>query len=302
MANSPIVTSLPAYIEERRLPLIAKAVLGAKSISMFNLQTDVKEKTAINLLDTSVEVGDGKACGWEEKGSSTLSQRYIEPAYLKVNQAFCEKNLLGTWAGYLVKVAAGTETLPFEEMFAEDIIKNINAKVEKMVWQGDKDNAEGRVEFDGLLKILKAENDVVKLTFQTDESIYDRIKNVYKSIPAEVVAKEDMAIFVGEDDYRTFIQELVEKNLYHFNPDYKDGEYVLPGTAIKVVAVNGLNGTHSIVAASRANIVAGVDMANDSEVMDLWYSKDNREFRLAVEFVTGVQVARPNEVVLGTEA
>ena len=35
------------------------------------------------------------------------------------------------------------------------------------------------------------------------------------------------------------------------------------------------------------------------ETFDLWYSKDNQEFRLAVKFNAGVQVAFPDEVVLG---
>lgn len=62
MAN-PIMTTLPAYVEERRLPLIKEAVLGAKSASMFNLQTDIKTDAVINLLSTDVEFGDGLVCG-----------------------------------------------------------------------------------------------------------------------------------------------------------------------------------------------------------------------------------------------
>ena len=40
-------------------------------------------------------------------------------------------------------------------------------------------------------------------------------------------------------------------------------------------------------------------MLDDAETFDLWYSKDNREYRLAVQFNAGTQVAYPNEVVVG---
>lgn len=302
MANSPIVTSLPAYVEERRLPLIAKAVLGAKSAQMFNLQTDVKEKSALNILTTDVAFGDGKACGWSETGSSTLSQRYIEPQYFKVNQAFCEKKLLGTWAGYAVKVAAGSKTLPFEEMFISDIVAHVNEKVEKILWQGNKSNSSGSIECDGILKILTDAESTVDVSFASGSNAYDKVKAMYNAIPAEIIDKEDTAIFVGEDDYRDFIQNLVDAKLYHVTPEYNNGEYMLPGTTIKVIAVNGLNGTHKMVAGQKSNIYYGCDMANDKEVFDFWYSKDNREFRLAIEFVAGVQVAFPDQMVLGQPA
>ena len=78
------VASLPAYVEERRLPIISKIILGAKTAELLTLATDVKGKTALNLLNTEVVFGDGSTCGWNEAGTSTLSQRYIDPAILKV--------------------------------------------------------------------------------------------------------------------------------------------------------------------------------------------------------------------------
>ena len=43
----------------------------------------------------------------------------------------------------------------------------------------------------------------------------------------------------------------------------------------------------------------GTDLENGEELFDIWYSKDNREFRLAIEFTAGVQVAFQDEIVLG---
>lgn len=94
MANNPIMSSLTAYVEERRLPLIKEAVLKAKSAGLFNLQTDIKTSAALNLLSTAVEFGDGLTCGWDEAGTNTLSQRILETGNIKINMSFCDKEML----------------------------------------------------------------------------------------------------------------------------------------------------------------------------------------------------------------
>lgn len=61
-------TALQAYVDEQRLPLIKNAVLGSRTAYHFNLMTGVKGATALNLLETNVEFGDGTTCGWNEAG------------------------------------------------------------------------------------------------------------------------------------------------------------------------------------------------------------------------------------------
>ena len=287
------VNGLETYVDEQRLPLIKKAVLGGKSVGMFNLQTGVKKSAALNLINVTPTLQAG-GCGFNAQGDATLSQRVINTELLKVNMEFCDKDLLAYWAGYEVKVGAGKEQLPFEEYLTSAVIEGINEKVENLVWQGDKSKG---AEFDGILTIL-ADEDVVKAQ---GTGAYGAIKAAYSAIPVAVLPKA--TIFVGADTFRSYMLEMVEKNFYHYAADGADvQEFIVPGTNTKVVAVNGLNGTNKIVAADPANLFYGCDMLDDAETFDLFYSKDNRAFRLVVEFNGGTQVAYPNEVVVGTVA
>jgi hypothetical protein len=294
---SVILTGLPAYVEERRLPLIKEAVLKAKTASLFNLQSDIKTSAALNLLQTDVEFGDGLACGWEDKGTSTLSQRILTTGHIKVNRGFCEKDFLKYWTGYQVRVAAGQQNLPFEEYFVSAIVENVKAAIEKAIWQGDTASSDNKLKwFDGMLKILGAAEGVVSAT--TAASAYDAIKNVYLAIPEKVLDKA--VIFVGADTFRTYMQEMVEKNYYHYAADGMPvEEFILPGSNTRVIAVNGLNGTGKIVAGSLDNMFYGCDMMGDEEKFEMWYSQDFREYRLAISFNAGVQVAFPDEIVVG---
>ena len=298
MAN-PIVTALPNYVEEHRLPLIAKSVLRGKTIELVQIETGVKSDTALNLISASVTFGDGSSCGWTPTEGVTLSQRKLVPVFIKVNQAFCDKNLLKKWASYEVTLAAGRSTLPFEEQFLEEISNSINEQIEKMVWQGDSQNGSSRIECDGYLKHIEAGGSGATILTDTEgTTAYNRIKRVYNALPARVVDKQDTVIFVSNSLYRDFINELVASNLYHFNPDYGQGEYPLPGTSIRVIAVSGLDGTNKIVAGRLSNFFYGVDAEDDKDTLDLWYSKDNQEFRLAANFAVSTQVAYPDEIVL----
>ena len=145
----------------------------------------------------------------------------------------------------------------------------------------------------GYLDILKADGTVGD---RASASAYNAIKTVYNKLDPAIVMKEDTVIFVGEDDYRAFIQDLVAANLFHFAPDYKDGEYVLPGTSVRVIAVAGLTGTSAVIGGQLSNFFYGVDAADDAQTLDVWYSKDAREFRIAAGFSMAAQIARPDMV------
>lgn len=297
MANSPIMTSLPDYVEQRRLPLIAAAVLGGDTAKLFNLQTDVKTSAALNLLATDVEFGDGSACGWDEAGTQTLSQRILNTGLIKINMAYCDKVMLKYWTQYQVRVAAGDKTLPFEEYFINEVIKDVKAKLEKAIFQGDKTSQDDNLnKFDGLIKILGAESSVV--SFTAGANVAASVLAAYMAIPEE--ALDGASILIGADDFREYVQALVAQNLYHYDPNVPVDVVYIPGTNVAVRKANGLNGTHKLIAGQLdKNFFYGCDMVNDEEKFEFWYSKDNREFRLAIEFNAGVQVAFPDMVVMG---
>lgn len=301
MANL-VFDNLTTYIEQRRLPIYSEALLKGKSASLFTLQSDIKTSAVVNLLKTDIAFGDGATCGFEPAGSQTLSQRVINTGLIKVNMEYCEKEFLKYWTQYDVRVQAGQETLPFEEYFVNGILKGIEAGVEKLLWQGDKASEDDNLnKADGLIKILGAEADVIKPTVASGASAYDAIKAVYLAIPEAILDKA--VVMVGADVFRQYMQEMVEKNFYHYSADgMPSEEFIIPGTTTKVVALNGLNGTNKIVAGALDNIFYGCDLADADKKIEAWYSKDFRTYRVAVEFNVGTQVAFPSQVVMATLA
>lgn len=296
------VSNLTNYVDEQRLPLLRKAVLGARSAYHFYLMTGVKGATALNLLTTDVEFGDGNNCGWNEAGESTLSQRTLTPAAISINMSFCDKKLLKTWANHEVRVAAGQKTLPFEEDFMKGVGESISATLEKAIWQGDTTSEDANLnKFDGMIKILGAATVAATVDYSSSDSVSDVVSQIYGKIPAECFNKGEVVLYMGADKYRAYIQELIANGNLVITTGIQDvampDSVLIPGTNVRVIYVDGLNGTGKFYASYKDNFVYGVDLEDDSEKYDFWYSQDNREHRLAVEFIAGVQVAYPDMVV-----
>lgn len=282
-----ITTSLTAYVEENRLPLIKRAILGANSLNMINRQSGIKGVAALNLISTDPVVADASECGFVKAGSSELSQRMIETKPLKVNMEFCEKTLKNTWAEYNLRWIAEDKAIPFEEYITSEIADKVQAKVEKYLWMGD-----ATLGLSGLTAF--AQEDGIEVSYATGTSAYDAIKNVYMAIPEQLLDKA--VIFVPVTLFREFMQDLVEKNYFHYDPQNQNFDsFLFPGTNVRVQKVNGLE--DYVIAADPQNLFFGFDIADAPETFDIWYSKDDRVERLAVEWNQGAQIAYPDEVV-----
>lgn len=281
--------SLSVYVDENKLDLIRKTVLGPKTIGYLNLQTGVKGNTKINLLETTVTFGDGTACGFADNANTKLSQREIVPASVKINATFCDKKMQKYFMNHQVAVAAGRSTLPFEEHFVNSLVESTGVELEKAIWNGVQI---GGTQYKGFIDL--SSDGFIQVNPAAQETVYEMIRKGYDAIPSASLA--DTVIFLGIDKYRELAGELTAKNLYHYDPKVDEAfEMILPGTTTKVVGVPGLDGTGYGVALNVKHAFYGTDMEGDEEVFDLWYSKDNQEWRAAINFVFGVQVAFPAE-------
>lgn len=291
------VENLSQFVKDNERLLINDVVIGASVIDDMTVQTGVKSSERIHMLTTTPEFQDGKACGFNAQGDAAITERTIETGLIKINMEFCDRDLLGKYAEFAVRLEAGAEQFAFEREIVGDIVKKTQLKLEKGIMAGDKDAGD---RFDGLLKIA-ANSDTVKVNI-AGKGAYDKIKAVYMALPEETIAK-GATIYVSPAVYREFLQELVTKNLFHYSgPQNAAPEsYVLPGTDVKVRKSVGLTGKSEILGMHSKDAFYGCDLENAKEVVKAWYSDDADLFRVKMLFNAGVQIAFPNQVVLGRE-
>ena len=298
MANF-IVTSLPAYVQDNRDILIKNfALAGGETRRRISVQTGIKKDEYINFLNLTPTFQSGVGCGFNAAGGTDLTQRVIDTARFKVNMEFCPDTLVGKYAEYQVSInASENASLPFEAFIMEGLTNEIVKKIETTIWQGVK--ASDLI--DGFLTIAGAESDVVDVVLG-GTSAYEDILKVYNAM-TENTLEQGGEIYVSPDKFRAFLQEMVAKNYYHYNPgNAEPGEFLLPGSNVKVVRTPGLAGKTNIVGTFPKNMYYGCDLENAAEDIKVWYSDDDDVIKISAKWNMGVQFAFPGEVVLGSES
>ena len=302
-----VVTSLPAYVQDNKDLIIKNfALVGTATRKRIGIQTGIKTSAYLNYLELAPTLQDGKGCGFTAAGTATLTQRTITTAIIKVNMDICPDSLLGKYAEYLVRIGANSEELPFEQYIIDGVTTEINKKIEKLIWQGDttKTTDTDLKWINGLLKQFAADSNVVTVSgLVAGTSAYNAIKAVYMALPEEVIERGAL-IFVAPALYREFLQEMVEKNYFHYSgpQDAAPEEFIFPGSDVKVVKTPGLAGTKSLVGTFGDNLVYGCDAEGDLEDVKIWFSDDDDLFKLKVKWNSGIAYRFPNLVAYGTIA
>lgn len=294
-----VVTSLPAYVQDNKDLLIKNfALVGGETRKRISVQTGIKKDEHINYLNLTPTFQSGVGCGFTAQGEATLTQRLIETARFKVNMEFCPDTLIGKYAEYQVSInASENESLPFEAYIMEALTNEIVKKIETTIWGGVK----GSDLIDGFITLAKADSDVVDVVIE-GTSAYADILKVYNAM-SEYTLEQGGEIYVSPAKFRAFMQEMVEKNYFHYNPgNAEPGEFLLPGSNVKVVRTPGLAGKTEVVGTFAKNMYYGCDLENAAEDIKVWYSDDDDLIKVAAKWNMGVQFAFPGEVVLGATA
>lgn len=297
--NNFIVSSLPAYVKENQDVLIDQVAIMGPTINRMAKQTGIKKSAYLNYLDVRPVLQPGAGCGFTPQGEIELTDRELNVAVIKVNMDVCPDKLRGTFAEYLIRTRAGEQPLPYEEEITNAIVAFINEALEKAIWQGDTASLDPNLaNFDGLLKIAAGESDVIAPTI-TATTYRGIVAQVLAAIP-DAARKRGAVIYLSPEAFEGYLLELVNANLYHYSGPQNEApvEWVIPGTNVKVVRVEGLAGAGSVMATYDRNLYYGTDMEDDKEVFSITYDETDEIFRIKVRWASGVQIAFPDRVVL----
>lgn len=310
-------SNLSAYTKQLIEPLLTSAVFDAKTQQLILERGIVipgaKGAVAIPIMDTDAVFGT-QSCSFDASGTTTFSQRTITPGKIKVEEKICPKDLEAYFTAEALRAGSTYEDFGNADFQAAYLAKKnarIAAQLETAIWQGDTDSATANLnKFNGLIKLIGAGSPVnanvsgftgiAPITGGiTASNVVAATEGIFKAIPVEVLNKGDVKIFVGFDWYRTLIMAYRALNLFAYNPEQSDAKtFILPGTNIEIVAVNGLNSTNKGYAISLSNMAMAVDLEAEETNYRMWYSEDNNDVRFRVEWKMGVNVAFTNECVV----
>lgn len=80
------VQGLNLYVNQERMNLIKKMILGGRSTQFLTIQPDIKSAASINLLSSNL-VAQAGGCGFTDDGDTILTQNTLNVCPLKVNES-----------------------------------------------------------------------------------------------------------------------------------------------------------------------------------------------------------------------
>jgi hypothetical protein len=309
------VGTLTGYVKANERELLTKSLFSAKSISLASKMPNVKSSSQLNLMDTDAVFQSGTSCGFLASGTTTFTRRNMTVSPIRVHESLCPKTLENTWLGLVLPSGSNPKSIPFEQQFTDLKAGLIAQNLERAFWQGDTTSGDNALaQFDGMVKLVTsvsgsaiAANSSAFMSGApysatggiTTSNVIAILQGVFRAIPAALVDKADTTIFVGIDTFRTYQLALTNANLFHYNTDASSSnfEITMPGTNIKVVGVNGLNGTNRIYALRTSNMFFGCDVLGEESKFELFWAQEAMEVRYVCEFKAGVQIAFPAEIV-----
>jgi hypothetical protein len=299
------VAGLQPYVDEQREDLIHRSVTEAQTLSYIAIQQGIKGSEELKLLNDSIVYQTGD-CSMSPSGDTIFTDRAIAVETIGYLKRFCQKDLAGFWTQLALRPGAMAEdkTLPFEQILINYLLELHAFELEKLIWQGNKASGVGNLAFmNGFNQFLTVANGCVDLNTSGATSIdatnaFDIFYEAFTNTPSNIAEGQDFICFTGRENFNFLLKNLVDLNLYNYNPTQIAtlSELLLPGTNMRVVKVNGLNGTTKIYTGRASHFFFGTDLSSDFESYDLWYSFDDDVIYLRSKFRAGVQVPFLNQV------
>jgi hypothetical protein len=193
------------------------------------------------------------------------------------------------------------EDFGFEQLFVEEKVSKISSLIDNLIWQGNTAGSGQLALSNGFIKLADTtysgsvvNGNVNNVTAITASNVVAVIDGMVSRIPVDIIAEDDLFLYVGYDVYRTYATALRNANLFHYNGQEDQGQefsQMVPGTNVRVIAVKGLNGTNKMFLSTKSNLYVGVDMLNDYENLEIFYSMDHQEVRVVSKWKQGVNAA-----------
>ena len=295
------LTGLNTYTDEVGGLLLSESIVKAATPSLVYIQAGVKGTQAINLLSSSIAIGDG-GCGWDNTANTsatTFTQRNLATKLYRYQESLCPTSLRDYWAGMFLNNPASNDELPFEEQIAALKVKEIQKFVETKVWMA----TIGTDGYDGFYHTIATGTTgvvaVVGATAPSSTTMLTVVDEVISACPDAIRMDDDLIVFMSPANYNNYVVNLRTANYFHFSPEEAGEEFITfhPATNIRVVGVPGLTGANRIVLGKSSQFVIGVGLMDDTERLDMWYSRDNDEVRLQGQFNLASNIAFPENFV-----
>ena len=294
------------YAGEHAGQYISAALQSADSLQYLTVLENVKYKRNITKVATSGLIADA-TCDFTDAGTLTLTERVLNPKELQINVDLCKKDLLADWQA--AQMGSGAWNRDMSNDFAGFVMSHLSDTIadhiETNIWQGiDSDAGEftgflhaGNGYFENDTAIVEATNTGGAGVAYTAGTIIANLQLIAANIPAAVLGKDDLYIYMSTSVYRLYIQAM--STLGYVNAYHMASDYVPMFEGIKIAVCPGIP-ADMMCAAQKSNLFFGTDLVSDSttiKMLDMSELDGSDNVRVVAKFTAGVQHAQGGDIV-----
>lgn len=292
------VDGLEAYVDEQSEDFYPELVKRSPTMAMLTVMENVKGKEEIKLISSEANLQAANDCGFNASGGLILTDKAIEVKRVKIEESYCNEDLVGTWAQIVLAAGAHAqdEEMPFADVLMALYLKKVAKRNEDLIWKGDTDSINTNLlYFDGYIKKLNADSDVLEanesgVTSITDSNAMTVLRTVADKVPTEVLDEGNVVIVGGRETYNKALNQLYGENKFHYDIQEDEGRsFVIPGKRIRFYHLEGLDGTDNIYAIPTNLAFIGTDREGDMSDIRMWYSQDDDLIKVSIKWRLGVQ-------------
>jgi hypothetical protein len=294
------VAGLTAYVDQVKMDLIKKMILGGRSTSFLTVQPGIKSAASINLLSSNL-VAQAGGCGFTDAGETILTQNTLNVCPLKVNESICIDTLEQYYTQVMLQPGSYDTDFGFEQIYTEEKVSQVSSLIDTLIWQGNTSVTGQTGLCNGFIKLANTtysgsvvDGNVSNYTAITASNIISIVDEAIQVIPTNIIAEDDLYLYCGYDFARLYFTALRNANLYNY-PSVETGAndfmITIPSSNVKLVAVKGLTGTNKFFISTKSNLYFGCDLLDDYENLQIFYSMDFQEVRVVAKWKSGVNAA-----------
>jgi hypothetical protein len=263
------LTNLPTY-NSYGSDMLIKSILGLTLPKYATIRPNLKGTTEKVGFVTNDVILQDLSCGFDPTGDTVQNLVTVDLCNKKVNQQLCPYSLYDTYLSQSLTNSNFQENVPFEEVILTDISNRIARQVELQLWNNKTTSGGtyGSACFNGVGALITSGNGATQIAYSaaTAQNGLDVFTTIYQNIPANVLHRDDLAIFTSYSNYRGLVASMRNSsfvNLFTFDSagaaTGEEWSLMLPGTNVRVIPTVGLDGVDAYYAGATGYYMVGMN-------------------------------------------
>jgi hypothetical protein len=295
------LSGLTPYTDQLSTDLISAALLKSYSVQMLTLRAGLTAgTTAINVLNSTVDILDstcGFGAGQTGDNSTNFSQIDLVVQSKMLKEQLCPEDLRNYWLSSQLSPSAYLESVPFEQMIADNKVNNIAQYVENTIWQGDGAN------LDGLINQITIANGAIDGSglagAWTEANAEAKIWGLINLLPNALKQENDLVLYVSYSNYIAAVQALQAKgnaiitqypNISNAAGVTGPSTFVWPGTNVTIYAAGGIDSNLACFLGPKKYIFFGTGLLDDQDKFKFYYDPSQDIVNFMAKFRLGTAV------------